>query len=240
VTGGTRGIGAEIVQSFAAAGWKVYAAARTVPKEPATAVEFVAMDATEESGHRAAVERCMDGAGRLDAYVNCAGLSAWRPLRKIDSGFVERMLAVNLKSVIWGCKTAATVMQRGAAIVNVSSLAGKRGSANNTMYCAAKFGVNGVTQSLAKELGPLGIRVNAMCPVYVQTPGLLEALEQPDSPAGGRDVATYLGEFTALQAALGVLPTGSDVAALCRFLCSDSAAAITGQCINIDCGVLPQ
>jgi NAD(P)-dependent dehydrogenase (short-subunit alcohol dehydrogenase family) len=123
--------------------------------------------------------------------------------------------------------------------VNISSLAGKRGSANNAAYCAAKFGVNGLTQALAKELGAAGIRVNAVCPVYVRTDGLLEALSDPESPTGGHDIAAYLDEFSRSQSALKVLPTGDQVAAACLFLASEAAGAITGQCVNVDCGVLP-
>jgi len=131
-------------------------------------------------------------------------------------------------------------MQGGGSIVNISSLAGKRGSANNSAYCAAKFGVNGLTQALAKELGPRGIRVNAVCPVYVRTAGLADALAERNSPAGGRDVERYLNEFAAAQAALGVLPTEEQVAQVCVFLASAAAGAVTGQCLNVDCGVLPQ
>jgi 3-oxoacyl-[acyl-carrier protein] reductase/meso-butanediol dehydrogenase/(S,S)-butanediol dehydrogenase/diacetyl reductase len=119
-------------------------------------------------------------------------------------------------------------------------LAGKRGSANNSVYCATKFGVNGITQALAKELGSAGIRVNAVCPVYVRTEGLNEALEEAVSPTSGADTAAYLAAFATAQSALGVLPTAEQVAATCVFLASPAAAAITGQCLNVDCGVMPQ
>jgi NAD(P)-dependent dehydrogenase (short-subunit alcohol dehydrogenase family) len=124
--------------------------------------------------------------------------------------------------------------------VNISSLAGKRGSANNSVYCASKFGVNAVTQALAKELGPRGIRVNAVCPVYVRTAGLDDALAEEESPTGGQDIGTYLAEFARTQTALGALPSDVQVADSCVFLASAAAGAITGQCINVDCGVLPQ
>jgi 3-oxoacyl-[acyl-carrier protein] reductase/meso-butanediol dehydrogenase/(S,S)-butanediol dehydrogenase/diacetyl reductase len=178
--------------------------------------------------------------GRLDVLVNNAGYSAWRPLAEIDEAFWNEMIATNLKGVLFASQAAVAHMERDAVIVNISSLAAKRGSANNSVYCASKFGVNGITQSLAKELGPRGIRVNAVCPVYVRTSGLDEALEDSRSPAAGRDVSAYLSEFAASQAALGRLPTGEQVAQACLFLASPAAGAITGQCINVDCGVLPQ
>ena len=105
------------------------------------------------------------------------------------------MLAVNLSSVLFACRAAVPHLGAGSAIVNVSSLAGKRGSANNAAYCAAKFGVNGLTQAFAKELGPRGIRVNAVCPVYVQTDGVRDALADPHGPARGRIFDAYLTEF---------------------------------------------
>jgi 3-oxoacyl-[acyl-carrier protein] reductase/meso-butanediol dehydrogenase/(S,S)-butanediol dehydrogenase/diacetyl reductase len=150
------------------------------------------------------------------------------------------MVDTVLKGTFFGCQAAARHLPPGGCIINISSLAGKRGSANNAVYCAAKFGVNGVTQALAKELGPRGIRVNAVCPVYVETDGLLKALREPEAPPRGRDVAAYLREFAASQAALTRLPLAEEVAQVCLFLASPAASAITGQCINVDCGVLPQ
>ena len=82
--------------------------------------------------------------------------------------------------------------------------------------------------------------MNAVCPVYVETTGLLEALDEPNAPPKGQLTATYLKEFTASNAALQRLPTGSEVADLCFYLASPLASAVTGQCINVDCGVLPQ
>jgi 3-oxoacyl-[acyl-carrier protein] reductase/meso-butanediol dehydrogenase/(S,S)-butanediol dehydrogenase/diacetyl reductase len=150
------------------------------------------------------------------------------------------MIDTNLKGTFWGCKVASENLSAGGCIINISSLAGKRGSANNSVYCASKFGVNGLTQALAKELGPRGIRVNAVCPVYIQTKGLVEALSDKRSPTQGEDIESYLEKFAAENAALKRLPTGEEVAEMCLFLASDEASATTGQCINVDCGVLPQ
>jgi 3-oxoacyl-[acyl-carrier protein] reductase/meso-butanediol dehydrogenase/(S,S)-butanediol dehydrogenase/diacetyl reductase len=150
------------------------------------------------------------------------------------------MIGVNLTGALWGCKAAAAAFTGAGTIINVSSLAGKRGSANNSVYCATKFGLNGLTQALAKELGPRGIRVNAVCPVYVTTPGLIEALADPRSPLGGGELEPFLADFAKSQAALQRLPTDREVADVCLFLASDGASAVTAQCINVDCGVLPQ
>src|SRR5687768_13696778 len=241
VTGGSRGIGAAIAAAFLARGDRVVAAARTADQSLDTAnLQNVVCDMTR----RAEVQRLFDtvtaSGRRLDVVVNNVGLSAWRPLAQIDEPFWDEMLAANLTTVLFSCQAAAPLLSEGGVIINISSLAGKRGSANNAAYCAAKFGVNGLTQALAKELGPRGIRVNAICPVYVRTEGLDEALAEPHSPAGGGDISSYLAEFARSQAALQVLPTDEQVAQACAFLASPAAAAITGQCINVDCGVMPQ
>ncbi len=243
VTGGGRGIGAAITRGFHDAGHRVAIVSRTddgLARELGPRACHVAADVTRSEQVAAAVAQVAAWGERLDVVVNNAGLSAWRPLADIDDAFWANMLAVNLSSVLYTSRAAQAHLMPGGSIITVSSLAGKRGSANNAAYCAAKFGVNGLTQSLAKELGPRGIRVNAVCPVYIQTEGLLEALQDPLSPTQGRDIQRYLQDFTASQTALGRLPTGEQVAASCVFLASPGAGAITGQCINVDCGVMPQ
>jgi NAD(P)-dependent dehydrogenase (short-subunit alcohol dehydrogenase family) len=243
VTGGSRGIGAAISAAFYESGYRVVIAGR-VDTGLATALGeralFVSTDVRQISSMREMVKRAVDWSGRLDVVVNNAGISAWRSLASIDEEFWQDMIDTNLRSVLFACQAAALCLPRGGSIINISSLAGKRGSTNNSVYCATKFGVNGITQSLAKELGPAGIRVNAVCPVYVRTEGLDEALENTVSPTAGQETSEYLAAFATSQTALGILPTAQQVAATCVFLASEAAAAITGQCLNVDCGVMPQ
>jgi 3-oxoacyl-[acyl-carrier protein] reductase/meso-butanediol dehydrogenase/(S,S)-butanediol dehydrogenase/diacetyl reductase len=130
-------------------------------------------------------------------------------------------------------------MKMGGSIINISSIAGKRGSTNNSAYVATKFAVNGLTQSLAKEFGPNGIRVNGICPVLIPTSGLINALRSPYSPANG-DPEKFIAKFAEDNAALKRLPTGAEIAKTCIFLASDTSSAVTGQNINVDCGVYPQ
>jgi 3-oxoacyl-[acyl-carrier protein] reductase/meso-butanediol dehydrogenase/(S,S)-butanediol dehydrogenase/diacetyl reductase len=245
VTGGTKGIGAAIVRAFHASGSNVMIGARSdngLANDLGNRAQFQALDVCKPSGQRALVRATLDWKGKVDVFVNCAGLSAWRPLVKVDEDFWHLVIDTNLKGTFFGCQAAAEGLDRGGCIINVSSLAGKRGSTNNSVYCASKFGVNGITQALAKELGPRGIRVNAVCPVYVRTEGVLEALAEDDAPPSGKDkdVDTYLADFIKLNSALGTLPTADQVASVCVFLASPAASTITGQCINVDCGVLPQ
>ncbi|MFA4905553.1 MAG: SDR family oxidoreductase [Candidatus Margulisiibacteriota bacterium] len=242
ITGGNRGIGLSITNSFLAQGDNVLIGARKAVKSYskfAKPVRFKRTDVREESDHQALVKAALEWTGRLDVYINCAGFSEWRSIQEADEEFWDKMIDTNLKGSFWGCKAATDNFTNGGCIINISSLAGKRGSANNSVYCASKFGVNGITQSLAKELGPKGIRVNAVCPVYIETVGLHAALKESQSPAGGKDIKKYLAGFARDNAALRRLPTGAEVAEVCLFLASDSASAITGQCINVDCGVLP-
>jgi 3-oxoacyl-[acyl-carrier protein] reductase/meso-butanediol dehydrogenase/(S,S)-butanediol dehydrogenase/diacetyl reductase len=240
VTGGTQGIGAAIAKRFHQGGAFVVIGARrdngfagTLGKR----ARFVQADVTKAADHGRLVDAAIKATGRLDIYINNAGQSKWMPLEKITEKFWKDMLDVNAKSVLLGAQQAVRALKKGGCILNISSLAGKRGSSNNSVYCASKFAVNGITQSLAKELGPRGIRVNAICPVLVKTPGLMDALGENSAPSGG-NADEFLASFIKANAALGELPTAEQVAEFCWML--TKAKAVTGQCINVDCGVFPQ
>ena len=242
ITGGNRGIGFYITEAFIQAGYTVLVGARKengLVKKLNGKVIFMPTDVRNESEVFALVKKAIDVTGRLDVFINNAGYSKWQPIDQIDEHFLDDIIATNLKGVFWGCKAAASVMKSDGNIINISSIAGKRGSSNNSAYVATKFAMNGLTQSLAKELGPRGIRVNGICPVLVATDGLLEALKSPYAPANG-NTDDFIRKFAAENAALKRLPTAAEVAAMCLFLASNSASAITGQNINVDCGVFPQ
>ena len=242
ITGGNKGIGLSITEAFVKAGYAVVVGARTdtgIETQFPGKVRYVSMDVRKEAGHRRLAEAALIWTGQVDVYVNNAGFSEWRPIELIDETIFDNLIDTNLKGAFWGCKVAVGAMRNGGVIINISSIAGKRGSSNNTMYCASKFGMNGLTQALAKEVGQRSIRVNAVCPVLVQTQGLLQALESPHAPAKG-NVDSFMAKFITDNTALGRLPVGEEVADMCVFLASDQASAITAQCINVDCGVFPQ
>ncbi len=243
ITGGTKGIGAEIARVFYGADFHVVLGSRHdsgLTKQLGDRARFIKTDVRREKDHKNLVAQALKWTRQVDVYINCAGFSAWKPIAQVTENFWNQMLDTNLKGTFLGCKVAAACLSSGGVIINISSLAGKRGSANNSVYCASKFGVTGLTQALAKELGPSGIRVVGVCPVYVPTQSVIKALGDKNSPANGKNVKAYLDKFADQQTALGVLPTGRNVGETCLFLASSSASAITGQSLNVDCGVLLQ
>ena len=242
ITGGNRGIGFDITKAFVDDGYTVIVGARKktdsiqklIPKPI-----FVEIDVRNESDHFKLVEKAIEITGRLDVYINNAGYSEWRPIEEIDQDFLNDIINTNLVGAFWGVKAALSVMKSGSSIINISSIASKRGSPNNSAYVATKFAMNGMTQSIAKEVGDRGIRINGICPVLISTKGLIKALESEHSPANG-DPEGFISNFGLANAALKRLPSGSEVGSMCLFLASDDSSAITAQNINVDCGVFPQ
>jgi 3-oxoacyl-[acyl-carrier protein] reductase/meso-butanediol dehydrogenase/(S,S)-butanediol dehydrogenase/diacetyl reductase len=242
ITGGSKGIGWEIAQTFARDGYKVISGSRTtredLPSDISKNIKQLVVDVKNKEDHLRLVEAAIEWGDKLDCYINNAGFSEWRSIDTIDNSFLTNIFETNLFGYFWGSQAAATALREGGSILNISSLAAKRGTLNNSAYSASKFGVTGLTQSLSKELGPKGIRVNAVCPVLIETPGLMTALDAKYSPVD-KNISSFLENFAQNQSALGRLPTASEVAQLCLFLASEKASGITGQSINIDCGVLP-
>jgi 3-oxoacyl-[acyl-carrier protein] reductase/meso-butanediol dehydrogenase/(S,S)-butanediol dehydrogenase/diacetyl reductase len=242
ITGGSKGLGWAIADNYLQHGWNVVSGSRTSRSD--VAAEFknrfrqIEMDVRDRSSHKKLVTEAMEWTGQVDCFINNAGFSEWRAIEDIDEAFLTSILQTNLMGYFWGAQASAAILQPGSSIINISSLAARRGTPNNSAYVASKFGVAGLTQSLAKELGPKGIRVNAVCPVLVKTEGLVEALTEESSPAAVKP-DLFLENFAKTQTALGSLPTAAQVADMCFFLSSPQASAITGQSINVDSGVLP-
>lgn len=243
ITGGTRGIGLAITKKFYKAGASVFVGARNKPtdlEKLGPGVYFVETDVRDLEDVRRLVDFAVQKTGRLDVFINNAGVSIWRSVKNVDEEFWNKTIDTNLKGCFWGCKAASEKFVDGGVIINIASLAGKRGSKNNSVYCASKFGVVGLTQALAKELGEKNIRVNSICPVYVKTDELLKNLTGDHPEIGDENPEDFLEKFALENAALKRIPLAEEVADVCLYLASPLASAITGQNINVDCGVFPQ
>ena len=235
VTGGGSGFGAAIVALFAAEGARVLvadingAAAEEVAARTPGAVA-VACDVTQDEDTRRMIETATGAFGRLDVLVNNAGVSHWnQKLTEVSEADFDRVYAVNVKSLYWAAKHAVPVMaaQGGGSIVNTASTAGLRPRPGLCWYNGSQGACITITKSMAVELAPLKIRVNALCPVAGETP-LLGHFMGGDTPENrARFVATV---------PLGRLSTPDDVARAALWLASDDAAFITGVALEVDGG----
>lgn len=240
IIGGSKGIGSTICKQFLKNGHIVINGSRTQPKIKHENFYTFKLDVKNEKNFISFYKNVKKISKNIDVLVNNVGLSEWKSLEKISSNFIYKIYETNVFYIFWSCKHALNLFNQNASIINISSIAGKRGSKNNSAYSSSKFAVNGITQSLAKELGKRSIRVNAICPVLIKTKGLVDALEKKDSPAFKIGVNRFLNDFKKINSATGKLPTEKDVADLVMYLSSDTNKSITGQCINLDSGVFPQ
>ena len=233
ITGAGRGIGEGIAHLLAEAGADVVCAARSVDQIDATAGAInasnsagravaQACDVSSEEDMDALAQRAVDEFGRLDIWINNAGGSlVSAPLTELDPAEWDKTLAVNLSSVFYGVRAAARHMKDGGRIVNTSSMAGRDPFPGSGHYSAAKAGVNMLTKTLALELGPAGITVNAILPGFVPTDTVKKALSMSDE-----DFAPLLEQ---LNLPAGRLGTPRDIAACVLYLVGASGEWVTGQ-----------
>jgi len=223
VTGAGRGIGAHIAERFAAEGALVYGA-------DIEAGATLRLDITDRAALRAAFDRIRNEQGGLDILVNNAGLLATGPFERTSGEAWDRLVAVNLTGVFNCVQAAVPAMRgrRGASIINIASVSAEKGGGaiGNVWYGATKAGVVAITRGLARELGPQGIRVNAIAPAVLETEMVRELL----TPALR---ARILERFP-----LGRFAEADDVARLALFLASDAASFITGETVAVDGGFL--
>lgn len=233
VTGSGRGIGEGIAHLLAEAGANVVCAARSADQiaRVADAINAAnaggravaqATDVSKAEDMDALAQRAVDEFGQLDIWVNNAGGSlVSAPLTELDPAEWDKTLAVNLSSVFYSVRAAARHMKDGGSIVNTSSMAGRDPFPGSGHYSAAKAGVNMLTKTLALELGPQNIRVNAILPGFVPTDTVKKALNMNDE-----DFGPLLEQ---LNLPAGRLGTPRDIAACVLYLAGDSGEWVTGQ-----------
>ena len=242
VTGASHGIGYGVACAFARAGadltilsstGDINDAAAGIEKECGRAVRAEICDITD----REAVRRSVGELSALDVLVNNAGLELITPMREpgeeVEKTFV-RIIEINVIGTYYVTREALPLMRSGGAVVLTSSIWGKTGAADFAAYVTSKHANIGFMRVLAKELGPKGIRVNAVCPGWVKTRAALRSLAKVSGSAG-IDEDAMLGQILAAQALPGLMEP-EDVASLYLFLASDHAKNITGQAINVDRG----
>jgi 3-hydroxybutyrate dehydrogenase len=244
VTGASRGIGYGIARGFALAGADLailadddglIPAAERLAAECGRAVEAHLCDITD----RATVARTVGRLDRLDVLVNNAGLERITPLLDDDpatEAMFRRIIDINVVGSFMVTREAARRMGPGGRVIFTASVWGKSAVAEFSAYCASKHAVIGLTRTLAKELGPSGIRVNAICPGWIRTAqALRSAMEMAERRA--TTPSAVIESVLADQAMEGLLER-EDIVNLYLFLASPLSANITGQSIVIDRGWL--
>jgi NAD(P)-dependent dehydrogenase (short-subunit alcohol dehydrogenase family) len=249
VTGGGSGIGAAICHELAKEGAVV-----AVTDVNLEAAEQIAAEIREQNGEaqawvldvscqssvEAVAQEIKARFGPVDIWVNNAGVSKILPFLDHTEELWDLTMNINLKGCFLGCQAAIRQMlpRKTGVIINMSSQSGKIGNSNYQAYCASKFGVIGLTQSLSMEFAAEGIRVNAICPGVVNTPMWEQqtidyAKKRSMDP---KDVMSYLQS----KIPLGRLGEAREIARTVVFLASEDASYITGQSFNLSGGTVMQ
>lgn len=238
VTGGSQGIGRAICKGFAGKGAKVsildikeeetQKVVEEIKRDGGTA-RFYKTNVMESSSVKETFDRILNEFGDIDILVNNAGIVNTKPYEDVTESEYDLVMGVNLKSVFNTTKIVFPLMKkrRSGKIVNIASVAGKRGGGilGNTIYAASKAGVIGLTKGLAREGGPYGINVNAVCPGPTETPMLKEFK--------GERRNNFLNTIP-----LRKFGKPEGVANMVMFLASDLAEFITGEISDVDEGIM--
>lgn len=241
VTGGNSGIGAGIVKAFLAEGATVVSADLSLPaglNQTGEREWAVNLDVSSESAVEAALDDITAAVGTIDVAVTAAGTSTIGFSTETTSSAWDRNLDVNAKGsflVARGVASRLIAQDRPGRIIFISSQAGKNGYRGMTAYVASKHAVMGVTKTMAVELAPRGITVNALCPGIIETP--MKHRERIEGGAIRGMTAEEVAAEDRSQVPLGRTGTTQDVAGVALFLASDLASYMTGQGLNVTGGM---
>jgi NAD(P)-dependent dehydrogenase (short-subunit alcohol dehydrogenase family) len=247
VTGANRGIGRAIAVGLAASGFTVAAGARDPASLAGTVAEAGKADGTvvplacdvRDEASVAAMAAGAEALGPEQAVVANAGVAGpTRPLHELTLADWRDTLATDLDGVFLTFRAfiPGMIERRGGSLIAISSMTGKRPLHGRTPYAAAKMGVIGLVRTLATELGPYNIRVNAVCPGPVAGPRIDQVIRS-QAAARGITEEQARAAFTGASP-LGRLVEAGEVAAACVFLASDDSAAVTGEDLNVAAGVV--
>lgn len=247
VTGAASGIGREAASVFAEAGARLLLIDRdaaglgeTAARLPKTAsgVETVVADVSRQAEVAAAAARAVARFGRIDIWANAAGVLGIGTVVDVTEAELDRILAVNLKGTYFGCAEAAKVMraQGRGAIVNIASAGGEMPAPGLSAYAMSKAAVLMLTKTLAVELGPAGVRVNAVAPGFIDTPMVPQRFTRED---GTVDDAVKQAVFADRAGGSPLNATGApwDIAMAMLYLAADASRFVTGQTLRPNGGV---
>ncbi len=245
ITGGTAGIGLAIAEAFVAEGASVALMARNASKGAkalaklgaAERVAFVAGDAMVQADVEGFVDETVHRFGRVDILVNNAGGAGdLRPLVELSDEAFDQCIKWNLYSTFWACRRALPSMlgNKWGRIINISSVEGKVGKPVLLAYTAAKHAVNGLTKSLAREVGTEGITVNAICPGLVITDIVRD--NGPNTAKAMGLTFEQMVDLFAQESAIKRPNTVEEVAAMAVLLASEAGGGITGATLSVDGG----
>jgi 3-hydroxybutyrate dehydrogenase/3-oxoacyl-[acyl-carrier protein] reductase len=248
VTGGSRGIGRAIAEAFVEAGAQVTITGTNQDKGDAAIREidhpddtmFVRADAKVRADCERAIDETVARFGKVDILVNNAGgASNHAPVSDLTDEALDDALRWNLWSTFWSSRHAVKPMvERGwGRIINMSSVEGKVGKPGISIYVTAKHAVNGLTKSMAQELGTTGVTVNSLCPGAIET-DIMRAEGPGAAEAMGITYEQLLDRF-AQESAIKRLNSVDEVAAVAVLLATDAGSGITGSLISIDGGSAP-